>query len=81
VFLNIISLEVTPFNLTTAIVFSILIGGAIADIIKRIEYQASVRRRVKQFGKFSFLAAPLLLLSSTSASATKAAITLPTNRR
>ncbi len=49
VFLNIISLEVTPFNLPTAIVFSILIGGAIADIIKRIEYQASVRRRIKQF--------------------------------
>jgi hypothetical protein len=62
VFLNIISLEITPFNLTTAIVFSILIGGAIADITKRIEYQASVRRRVKQFGKFSFVAAPLLLL-------------------
>ena len=61
-FLNIVSLEITPFNLPTAVVLAILIGVAIADIIKRIEYHASVRRKAKQFAKISVLVAPLFLL-------------------
>lgn len=62
VFLNIISLEITPFNLPSTIALSALIGVAVADLIRFIESRSNVRRSVRNFVKLAFLAAPVLLL-------------------
>ncbi len=62
VFLNIISLEITPFNLPTSIVLSILIGVAIADLIKRIDGYASIGTATKRLARASCFMVPLLLL-------------------
>jgi len=49
VFLNTISLEITPFNLSVCVVLAIGIGVGVADLVKRAErvVRAGVRRGVK----------------------------------
>ena len=65
VFLNIISLEITPFILPTFVVLTVLAGVGIGDLLKKLEASPSVgpRSRIAAKAAFSLIPAIFLLLN------------------
>jgi len=63
VFLNIISLEITPFGLPTCIVLAILIGIGIAHILKATRHHGLIGNRTHKTMEATFCILPAILLT------------------
>jgi tetratricopeptide (TPR) repeat protein len=63
VFLNTISLQITPFNLSTGIILAVGIGIGVHDLIKKCEDSKHVRAGAVGITKLGWLTVPLIYLA------------------
>jgi hypothetical protein len=63
VFLNTISLEITPFNLSSCVVLAAGIGVGVHDVVKRCEDSKLIRAGVVRLIKVGWVAVPMIYMA------------------